>query len=535
MLGTSCSPPKRTAPRKRSALLASLLALVLLAGAARASVGPGAAGRASTRASASIPRPIGLYVLDDVSDMRPAAKAYPNGLFTDTTYLQHIDGHAIFVPIAKIIPSIPVWGQFHYQWGFLDTLVLDATTHGKAFSIELESGFETKASTYPEALPDSFAISCGADCAPLFNVWVIGGSGGQCTSAYVMLPWVPQVQQFWSVTAESLAAHLHDIGAYGSLTLVHVPGLSVYDEELRLPTGSPTPSPSDTLPCPDQRPAYPSVIDDAAQSRWVTYGYSDSAVIAGFDVIANAFGQAFPDRFLGLSLFPHGSGAGIAFPNFTSDSAGYVAAQLVQEVGVFAGERLQLQSDNLDSGTVVMSVISLAHQDQGVIGWQTNKHGGNGAGCAGGGAGSCLPDGPDSPYLHLMQYGAAEGAHYLEIWPNDVLTYPQSIAAAAAEQLYSTASVDPGGVAPVLTELGQNAPNPFTDHAWIAYRLAKPGRVVLDLYDVAGRRVRALVDGFETAGLHEVIVDRAGLRAGVYFYRLSAGGSVGRRRMVLLR
>ena len=44
----------------------------------------------------------------------------------------------------------------------------------------------------------------------------------------------------------TLAAHLKQTGVYGSLTLVHVPGLSVYDEEIRLPTGFPSPSPTDT-------------------------------------------------------------------------------------------------------------------------------------------------------------------------------------------------------------------------------------------------------------------------------------------------
>jgi hypothetical protein len=212
---------------------------------------------------------------------------------------------------------------------------------------------------------------------------------------------VPKVQQFWTVTADSLAAHLHNIGAYGSLTLVHVPGLSVYDEELRLPMGSPSPSVTDTLPCPDGRPAYPTVLDDASEARWDSLGYSDAAVISGFNVIATAFANAFPDRDLGLSLFPHGTGTGIAFPNFTADSAGYVPAQLVREVAAQLPGQVQLQSDDLDSAVFVPSVVSLASENECFIGWQSNKHGGLGAGCSGGPTGSCLPDGPDGPFFHL--------------------------------------------------------------------------------------------------------------------------------------
>ena len=96
-------------------------------------------------------------------------------------------------------------------------------------------------------------------------------------------------------------------------------------------------------------------------------------MIAGFKAIATSFALAFPDRVLGLSLFPHGAGSGIAFPNFTADSAGYVTAQLVEEVAQIAQGRLQIQSDNLDSATTVNSVMSLARENEAFIGWQSNN------------------------------------------------------------------------------------------------------------------------------------------------------------------
>lgn len=487
-------------------------------------------------AVAAVPRPIGLYVLDDAANLAPTSKMYPAGLFTDSTYVRFVTGHAIFCPIAKLLPRVTVWGQFDYDWSVLDTLVQLATSHGKLFSIEIETGFQTSSQTYLQALPDSFSARCGADCAPLFDVWATGGTGGNCTSSYVLLPWIANVQQFWSVTAESLAAHLHDIGAYGALTLVHVPGLSVYDEELRLPTGAPSPAPSDTLPCPDGRPAYPSVHDDAAQARWTTYGYSDSAVIAGFKAITTSFAQAFPDRVLGLSLFPHGSGAGIAFPNFTADSAGYVAAQLVREVARIAPGRLQIQSDNLDSAVTVNSVMSLARENAAFIGWQSNKHGGTGAGCGGGGAGSCLPDAPDGHFFNLLAYGAAEGAHYFEIWPRDVPAYPLGVGAATAAGLYSVAGV-PGSNAPppAVIQLAQNAPNPFGRRTSIVFALTRLSRVRLTVYDLAGRREMVLLDRPESAGDHSVRFDGSGLSNGVYYYRLEAGGATVTRRFAVVR
>ena len=67
---------------KLLAVLSSLL--VLMSGAAKA----------------GIPRPYGIYVLDDVANDRNAAKVYATGLDTCQPYRDDVAGDAIFVPIA---------------------------------------------------------------------------------------------------------------------------------------------------------------------------------------------------------------------------------------------------------------------------------------------------------------------------------------------------------------------------------------------------------------------------------------------------
>ena len=374
-----------------------------------------------------VPIPSGIYVLNEAANEQGTATAYAAGLDTASAYLHDITGHAIFVPIAKILPAVSTWGQFDWTWGYVDTLVGMALAHQKKFSIELETGFQNTAA-YSQSLPAGFAAACGGDCAPLFDVWTTGGGAGRCISAYVLLPWVPRVQQFWSFAATALATHLQQTGAYASLTLVHVPGLSVYDEEIRLPTGRPSPATSDTLPCPDGRPAYPTVLSDADTGAWRTRGYSDSAVVTGFKTIAASFHHAFPDRFLGLSLFPPGN-VGIDFPNLTGDAVGTVAAEIVQGVSAIAPGQVQVQADQLDITAVLAEVPTDALQNGDSVGWQSNKHGGGGAGC---GAGSCSPDGPSGPFFQLLQNGSQNHGEYVEIWSADVLTYPQSLDAAKA-------------------------------------------------------------------------------------------------------
>jgi hypothetical protein len=388
----------------------------------------------TTGGGGGVPIPSGVYVLNEASNEQGAGTAYVPGLESSPAYVNDVTGHAVFVPIAKILPSVTTWGQFTWSWGYVDTLVGDALAHHKRFSIELETGYQS-GPTYLQSLPAGFAAACGTNCAPLFDVWAVGGNVSRCISAYVLLPWVPRVQEFWSAAAAALAAHLQQTGAYPSLTLVHVPGLSVYDEEIRLPTGYPRPTAADTLACPDTRPAYPTVINDADTANWRLLGYSDSAVVAGFTAVASGFARAFPDRFLGLSLFPPGA-IGIDFPNLTGDPAGTVASEIVQAVSRLAPGRVQVQADILDAQTVLASVLALSGQDGDSVGWQSNKHGGTGAGCNGGGPSTCGPDGAASPYYQLLLEGSQNRGEYVEVWPADVVAYPLSLDAAKAAGLY---------------------------------------------------------------------------------------------------
>jgi hypothetical protein len=378
--------------------------------------------------------PTGIYVLNDPSNESAVSNAYAQGLIASSAYQNDVAGHAIFVPIAKILPSVGAWGQFGWDWTYVDTLVQIALQNGKHFSIELETGYQAS-TTYLQSLPPGFASACGANCAPLFDVWTTGGDASRCISAYVFLPWVTNVQEFWDAAANALAAHLKQTGAYASLTLVHVPGLSVYDEEIRLPTGTPAPASTDTSTCPDGRPAVSAVASDASASRWQSLGYSDAAVVEGFKAIAGSFARAFPDRYLGLSLFPAGA-RGIDFPNLSNDPPGHVASLIVQAVTSVAPGRVNVQSDFLDSNSADNEVATLTAQNADAIGWQSNKHGGVGAGCAGGGPGSCSPDGANGAYFQLLSNGALAGGRYIEVWSADVVAYPLAFAAAKAAGLY---------------------------------------------------------------------------------------------------
>ncbi len=107
-----------------------------------------------------------------------------------------------------------------------------------------------------------------------------------------------------------------------------------------------------------------------------------------------------------------------------------------------------------------------------------------------------------------------------------------------------TVYVEPTGVdefEPARLALKGNYPNPFNPRTTIAYDLPTPSRVSIEVFDIAGRHVRTLVDGEpRDAGSHTAVwsgLDASGQRvaSGVYLCRLEVDGVVFSRRMVLLK
>ncbi|MBN1886118.1 MAG: hypothetical protein JW876_11440 [Candidatus Krumholzibacteriota bacterium] len=83
-------------------------------------------------------------------------------------------------------------------------------------------------------------------------------------------------------------------------------------------------------------------------------------------------------------------------------------------------------------------------------------------------------------------------------------------------------------------------PNPFNPATAISFELAGRTRVTLDLYDVAGRKIRSLFSEIRDAGRHRVSWDGLDdhgrpVASGVYFCRLRAGVYEATGRLVLVR
>jgi cytochrome c peroxidase len=88
--------------------------------------------------------------------------------------------------------------------------------------------------------------------------------------------------------------------------------------------------------------------------------------------------------------------------------------------------------------------------------------------------------------------------------------------------------------------LGQNYPNPFNPTTQFSLGLTSETDVSLVIYNVAGQRVKTLVDGYMDAGVHTFTWngtnDKGGaVSSGIYFYRVVIERNVVTKKMILMK
>jgi len=84
--------------------------------------------------------------------------------------------------------------------------------------------------------------------------------------------------------------------------------------------------------------------------------------------------------------------------------------------------------------------------------------------------------------------------------------------------------------------LYQNYPNPFNSSTTINWQSAIGSWQTIKLYDILGREIDTIVDGYYEVGKHSTFyILNSTLPSGVYFYRLQAENFSQTRKMILLR
>ncbi len=121
---------------------------------------------------------------------------------------------------------------------------------------------------------------------------------------------------------------------------------------------------------------------------------------------------------------------------------------------------------------------------------------------------------PSSPKAGIMVYAANNLKSYTDAVFNALVAAPDI---------------------PQTFTLMQNYPNPFNSSSTITYGLPIGGLFTLKIYDVLGREVKILANGYRGPGTYPVHFDGSSLASGIYFYRATASGMSQTKKMVLLK
>jgi|GEM_PF-466656 hypothetical protein len=95
--------------------------------------------------------------------------------------------------------------------------------------------------------------------------------------------------------------------------------------------------------------------------------------------------------------------------------------------------------------------------------------------------------------------------------------------------------ISPGILVPTETKLHSSYPNPFNSVTIIKYDLAVDGFTKVSVFDILGRLIASIVNGYQPAGSYEVAWDAANLSTGVYFLKIATVDYTASQKLVLMK
>ncbi len=78
-------------------------------------------------------------------------------------------------------------------------------------------------------------------------------------------------------------------------------------------------------------------------------------------------------------------------------------------------------------------------------------------------------------------------------------------------------------------------PNPFNARIVARFELRDASRIKLSVFDITGREVAVLAEGYYSAGTHRVVFEGRGLASGVYLARMDVGKTNNTKKLILMK
>ena len=83
--------------------------------------------------------------------------------------------------------------------------------------------------------------------------------------------------------------------------------------------------------------------------------------------------------------------------------------------------------------------------------------------------------------------------------------------------------------------LGQNYPNPFNPTTTIKFELLQDTDVEVKVFNLEGKEVAVLHNGFLNRGVHQFEFDAKGLSSGIYIYQVKTPFSIKSHKMIFTK
>jgi photosystem II stability/assembly factor-like uncharacterized protein len=167
---------------------------------------------------------------------------------------------------------------------------------------------------------------------------------------------------------------------------------------------------------------------------------------------------------------------------------------------------------------------------------------------------ACHPDTPGEIYVGSQTGGGIyksvdAGETFFAINGNLDNTHIHSLAIGPDNYLYAgtengiykvdmaTVAIDDTPEIADVYSLDQNYPNPFNNQTVIEFSVSDTEHAIVELFDIKGRLVRTLFDGYGPGRITWDGTDEAGesVSSGIYFYRLQTANKTEYRRMTFLK
>mgnify|MGYP001975128369 FL=1 len=122
-------------------------------------------------------------------------------------------------------------------------------------------------------------------------------------------------------------------------------------------------------------------------------------------------------------------------------------------------------------------------------------------------------------------------------WFESTLAYGDGDYGTPGASYDGTVNIDDDIAIPGHFKLLPPYPNPFNPTTIIRFNISvdAPYTVSLDVFDLTGRMVETLVEGFSEAGFHEIKWNAENHASGVYYFKLNWGSQFQIQKAVLIK